>query len=211
VGPRPRLFLVKHAAPVQDRARPSREWVLGDEGRAGAARLGARLAGEQIARMFSSPEPKAAETAEIIAAALSVPVDAAVSVPVDAALAVPVAVPVDVEDGLREQERAGAPYMDGAAFRAAIRELFARPGERVFGEESADAAHARFGAAMDRAIARADASSIAVVSHGTVMALFIARRNGLDPFALWQSLGLPSCAVLSLPELRLLDVIHPPA
>jgi broad specificity phosphatase PhoE len=82
----------------------------------------------------------------------------------------------------------------------------------VFGQESADEAHARYVSALGGVIeGAAEAGSIAVVSHGTVMALFIARQNRIDPFPLWQSLGLPSAAVLSLPDLRLLEVVQTPA
>jgi hypothetical protein len=38
--------------------------------------------------------------------------------------------------------------------------------------------------------------------------LFIARAAGLDPVPFWKSLGLPAFAVLSLPDLRLLEVIE---
>lgn len=116
---------------------------------------------------------------------------------------------VEVADGLHEQERDAAPFFARAAdFEAAVADLFARPGERVLGSESADEAHARFAAALGGVIERGGDAPLAVVSHGTVMALFIARQNRLDPFPLWQSLGLPSCAVLSLPDLRLLEVVR---
>ncbi len=188
-----RLHLIKHSMPVKQPARPSREWVLGDEGRALAARLGERLAGEGIVRFAASAEPKARATAEIMAAALGVP--------------------CEVVEGLHEQEREGAPFFATPAdFDAIMRDFFARPAERVFGQETADEAHARYAAALERTIARAgdDDGSLAVVSHGTVMTLFIARHDRIDPFPLWQSLGLPSSAVLSLPDLRLLDVIQTP-
>jgi broad specificity phosphatase PhoE len=187
-----RLHLVKHAMPVKVAARPSREWVLADEGRALAARLAGRLAGAGIDRFVSSTEPKARETAEIMAGALGVPCEAA--------------------DGLHEQEREGMPFFATPAdLDAAMRDFFARPAERVFGQESADEASARYSLALERVVGGADGDgALAVVSHGTVMTLFIARHNRVDPFELWRSLGLPSSAVLSLPDLRLLEIIQTP-
>jgi broad specificity phosphatase PhoE len=203
-----RLFLIKHAMPVKEPARSSREWVLGPEGRAGAERLAGRLAGQGIAAVVGSVEPKARETAEVMAAALGVP--------------------ASVADGLHEQEREGMPFFtDPADLEALMREFFARPGERVFGQESADQAHARYARALGAVIEAAShgasrspgsspsgptgpigsTGSIAVVSHGTVMTLFIARQNRIDPVPLWRSLGWPSAAVLSLPDLRLLEVV----
>ncbi len=187
-----RLYLIKHAMPVKQAERPSREWVLGEEGRAAAARLAGRLAGEGIVRFVCSREPKARETGAIMAGALGVPCEEA--------------------EGLHEQEREGAPFFaDPAEFDAAMRELFARPGERVFGRETGDEAAARYAAALERVIGGVDGDGgLAVVSHGTVMTLFIARHDRVDAFELWRSLGLPSSAVLSLPGLRLVEIIQTP-
>jgi broad specificity phosphatase PhoE len=188
-----RLHLVKHAMPVKVAARPSREWMLSDDGRAAAARLAGRLVPAGIERFVSSTEPKARETAAIMAGALGVVCAEA--------------------EGLHEQEREGAPFFaDPVDFEAAMREFFARPGERVFGQETADQAGARYEAALERVLAAGPDGdgALAVVSHGTVMTLFIARHNRVDPFELWRSLGLPSSAVLSLPDLRLIEVIHAP-
>ena len=40
------------------------------------------------------------------------------------------------------------------------------------------------------------------------MALFVARIAALDPVPFWKSLGLPSLAVLSLPDYQLLEVVE---
>lgn len=48
---------------------------------------------------------------------------------------------------------------------------------------------------------------LAIISHGTVMTLFIARDTGLAPLTFWKSLGLPAFVVLSLPELRVVEVV----
>jgi broad specificity phosphatase PhoE len=73
-----------------------------------------------------------------------------------------------------------------------MRELFARPDEVVIGEESADAARARFAAVVDAAERPA-----AVVTHGTVIALY---RAGSEPdggFAFWERLALPDVVEVS--------------
>lgn len=185
------LYLVKHSLPEKRPEVPSREWVLGEEGRTRSRRLGERLAGRGIARIVTSSEPKAHETGVLMAGALGGPV------------------PVEIADGLHEQERRHTPFFASEAeYDAAVAELFACPGERVFGEESADEAHARYAAALRRVIAAGEAP-LAVVSHGTVMSLFIARQGGLEVFPLWKSLGLPSCAILTLPDLKLVDVVEP--
>ena len=40
------------------------------------------------------------------------------------------------------------------------------------------------------------------------MTLLIARANRLDPIPFWKSLGLPAFAILSLPDLKLLEVVE---
>ena len=183
------LYLIKHSLPEKRPEVPSREWVLGEEGRARSRRLGERLAGRGISRIVTSSEPKAHETGVVMAGAMG-------------------DVPVEIAGGLHEQERRTARFFASEAeFDAAVAEMFARPGERVFGEESADEAHERYAAALERVIA--GGAPLAVVSHGTVMSLFIARQGGLEVFPLWKSLGLPSCAILSLPDLKLVDVVEP--
>ena len=41
-----------------------------------------------------------------------------------------------------------------------------------------------------------------VVSHGTVMTLFVAEATGVDPFAFWKKLEMPCAVTLSVPELH---------
>jgi broad specificity phosphatase PhoE len=50
--------------------------------------------------------------------------------------------------------------------------------------------------------------SVAVVTHGTVMTLFVTRAAGLEAFPFWKRLGLPAFVVLSWPGLGLLDVVE---
>jgi broad specificity phosphatase PhoE len=47
---------------------------------------------------------------------------------------------------------------------------------------------------------------LAVVAHGTVITLFVAQTNSIDPFKFWQRLGLPSYVVLLLPDLSIIRV-----
>lgn len=49
---------------------------------------------------------------------------------------------------------------------------------------------------------------LAIIAHGTVIALFVAQRATVDPFDLWRRLGLPSLIVLSLPNCELLEIVE---
>jgi hypothetical protein len=46
------------------------------------------------------------------------------------------------------------------------------------------------------------------VSHGTVITLFAAQHAGVAALPFWKRLGMPAIVIVSLPELRLLEVIE---
>ena len=70
------LILVRHAQPAIDEARPPPEWRLSEAGRAAAGALAERLAPYAPVAAGASPEPKALETGEIVAARFGLPVAA---------------------------------------------------------------------------------------------------------------------------------------
>lgn len=172
----PKLILVKHSLPAIEPAQPSADWQLSAEGLRRCERLAALLAPYLPAALICSREPKARATAT--------------------ALAERWGLAYAVADGLEEQHRRSAPFGSSAEFQQALRELFARPSELVYGEETADAAEARFAAALEDALAQHPGQNLVVVAHGTVIALYLGRRTDLDGFTLWERLGLPSFAVL---------------
>ena len=63
-----KLILIKHASPQVETAVPSHEWKLSPAGREKAAALAERLRPDAPGAIVSSVEPKAIETARIIAA-----------------------------------------------------------------------------------------------------------------------------------------------
>lgn len=160
------MLLVRHSAPELDPTVPSEEWRLSEEGRRRCTPLGERLAGYRPRALVSSTEPKARETAELIAPALGLD--------------------VEVSDGLRETARRTVGWLDPDEIDRGLRGLFARPGEVVYGEESAASALARFESAVEGL-----PEDSVIVTHGTVLSLFVAARTGRDPYELWRSLELP--------------------
>lgn len=184
-----RLVLVRHSLPEFVVGVPASKWPLSDEGRRRCHRLAARLATYDLAAVITSTEPKAAETGQIVADSLGLPLETA--------------------PGLHEHERGVVTSTgDQESFQAQVSHLFERPDELIFGTETADQADARFASAVAAVIDEYPHGNLAIVAHGTVMSLFISRATGLDPVPFWKSLGLPAFAVLSLPDLRLLEVIE---
>jgi broad specificity phosphatase PhoE len=176
-----RLVLVRHSVPEIRRDVPSREWRLSADGLARAKAFSRRLQPTGATSVFTSVEPKATETARALADEWSLPVE---EVP-----------------GLHEHERPEAQLLSRDAFEQKIRDLFARPGELVFGAETADQARCRFTISLVRLIARAPGDVVAV-THGTVMALFVAEVAGVEPFDFWKRQQMPFAVTLALPELK---------
>ncbi len=73
----PTLILAKHAMPQVQSDVPALRWHLGAEGVAGARRLGERLRTYAPSEIVSSREPKALETAAIVAEVLGLSHEAA--------------------------------------------------------------------------------------------------------------------------------------
>ena len=129
--------------------------------------------------IWSSREPKAVESAEIVAGAFGVP--------------------VQIADGLEEHHRDGTPfYPRRDDFEAAVERFFCKPDQLVLGTETAVQARDRMTAAIDDIIDAGQTDSI-VVTHGTVMTLYVASVAGVRPMDFWRRLGLPSYVVLGLP------------
>src|SRR5262245_63164571 len=105
-------------------------------------------------------------------------------------------VPFTTAEELHEHDRSNVGWSSTADFEAAVARFFAHPSVLVFGRETADQARQRFAAAVDAAVTAHPAGNLAVVAHGTVIALLAAAHAGMEPFPLWRRLGLPSFVVL---------------
>jgi broad specificity phosphatase PhoE len=172
----PAFVLVKHAQPVLEEARPPRDWRLSPEGEAQAERLAEELRRFLPFRLIASPEPKAAQTCGIVAERLGLA--------------------ATFDEGFRELDRPAQPILSPEDHAALNERLFVEFDRAVAGIESARSALDRFSVAVERALATS-AGSIVVITHGTVIALFVASTNpSIDAFELWNQLRCPSYVVL---------------
>lgn len=172
------LILVKHSLPEIKKSIPPREWRLSDEGRVRAQRLAEDFSPFHPEAIFSSIEPKAKETAAIIAGRHNLE--------------------LRVADDLHEHDRTGTAYLSKDQFQAALREFFEKPDTLVFGSETADEAHTRFSSAVHTIWRGYANKTIIIVSHGTVISLLVSRLVGISDLLLWSELGLPSYVVLDM-------------
>ena len=172
------LILVKHSIPEIEEARPANTWKLSKEGQLRAQRLAEQLESFEPEVILSSNEPKAKETAEIVAGRLQLD--------------------TQVDPDLHEHDRGNERYLAHDTFQASIREFFQKPDELVFGRETATQAHARFYRAMHSILNEHTNRTIIIVTHGTVISLFVSRLTGSSDLELWKKLGLPSFVAMDL-------------
>jgi broad specificity phosphatase PhoE len=179
-----KLILIKHAPPEVDPTISSEQWHLGEKGLGRCQPLAEKLRVYQPTVLVSSDEPKAVETAQEVGRILQLE--------------------CRTNPGLHEHDRSNVPHMRSGEFISMIELFFRRPGEDVLGRETADEAYERVAGAIDSIVKANAEQTPAVVTHGTVMALFLSRHNpDRTAFELWRQLGLPSFAVLSVPEYRI--------
>jgi broad specificity phosphatase PhoE len=178
--------LVRHSLPEIAPDVPAADWRLSQAGAERAALFARQVDPGSATTVFTSEEPKARETAQALAGVWGLDVEAVA--------------------GLREHARPAARLLARTDFEERVRRMFARPHDLVFGAETAEQARRRFTHALMRLIA-GSSRDVIVVSHGTVITLFVAEAAGVEPFAFWRSLQMPCAVTLAIPELTIVQVV----
>jgi broad specificity phosphatase PhoE len=162
------IHLVRHGRPVVDRSRPASEWELDPAAYddVWALRTSGRL--PERAAWFSSPEPKALATAELLTDG-----------------------EVGVVEGLREHVRSSTEWVDD--FADAVRRAFAVPDAvAVPGWEPLAACRDRVVAAVEGIVAAYGDSDVVLVGHATAWTVLAAALTGTAPdLERWRSLAMP--------------------
>jgi broad specificity phosphatase PhoE len=178
------LILVKHSLPDVLAHLPANHWKLSEEGRMRVQWLAEKIRPFEPEAIISSNEPKAKETAEILARLLGLE--------------------LEVAEDLHEHDRVDTPLLDPETFQTSVRNFFQQPDQLVFGRETANQAHTRFERAIHAILHNHPEKTVLIVSHGTVISLFVSRRTGTTDWQLWSELGLPSFVVLDREASRLI-------
>jgi broad specificity phosphatase PhoE len=170
--------------PEIDEARPANTWTLSSEGKLRAHRLAEQLEKYAPQVIVSSSEPKAKETAEILASRLQLDVQ---TVP-----------------DLHEHDRSNVSFLPHDTFQIYVRDFFQNPDELVFGSETANQAYVRFYRAVHAILNEHLNKTVVIVTHGTVISLFVSRLTGSSDLELWTTLGLPSFVAIDLQSSNLI-------
>lgn len=162
------LHLVRHGRPLVDRTRPAHTWELDpatyDD--VWALRESGRLPARAV--WFTSPEPKAIGTAQLLTDG-----------------------EVGVLDGLREHVRESAEWVED--FDDAVRRAFAVPDAvAVPGWEPLSTCRDRVVRTVEGVLAAHRDEEVVLVGHGTAWTLVAAALTGTEPDVdRWQALGMP--------------------
>jgi broad specificity phosphatase PhoE len=154
------VHFITHPQVVIDPDLPVPQWPLSAEGKRRMRLMLCQPWVSGIRAIFSSPERKAMDGAEILAGYL--------------------VLPVRVLEALAENDRSATGYLQLKEFEALADEFFARPAESVRGWERAVDAQRRIIEALDRVLAEAPAKGdIAIIAHGGVGALLLCHLMGV--------------------------------
>jgi broad specificity phosphatase PhoE len=154
-APGGRAFVVTHPEVAIDPAVPVPRWHLTERGIARLRRFAADPALAGLRAVWASTECKAIEAAGILAGRFGLP--------------------VGVHAGLGENDRSATGYLPREEFERTADAFFANPGQSVRGWERAVDAQARVVAAVDDILSTHAGGDLALVGHGGVSALLLAR------------------------------------
>ena len=182
------LILIKHSLPEIIENIPAREWILSDEGRIRAQKLAEKLNPYHPEVIISSVESKAQQTAAIIAERFLLKFVAM--------------------DGLHEHDRSNSPFYSKEIFLYLVQKLFDEQNILIFGNETGTEALGRFRESVETILESYKGRNVAIVSHGTVISLYVSWLTGMDGYRLWKEMDLPSFVVLDMQKKQLLETVN---
>lgn len=179
------VYLIRHPATQPDPAIPASSWWLSEAGRAQVHTLVNLPIWQGVSTVYTSTQPKASVVGELVNTVHCLPF-------------VPL---IALDEAHRDAQ------LDPEAFDAAQRAFFAHPAQPPRrGWETARSAGLRFIAAMDHLLSvHKPADSLAIVSHGTVLTLYIAHlREITASYGQWRKIDY--AAIMAVDRATLLPV-----
>jgi broad specificity phosphatase PhoE len=186
------LYLIRHPKTQPDPALPPPEWRLSPGGHAQVRALVAAPFWHQVAAMYTSQEPKTTLVGDAVQAAHGLAYT-------------PVA---ELGEARRNT------WIGFDSFKAVQHAFFSAPEVPAAPDwEPANTAQARFVAAIDGILAQhAPTDPVVVVTHGSVLALYVAHlRNETPHYEMWQQIGFAAIMAIDRATLRPLTAfLHAP-
>jgi len=174
------LYLIRHAR-SQMMGDEIERWPLSEQGRREAGVLARQNFWREVEFIFSSPEPKALQTAWPAARRWDIPLEAV--------------------DCLHELHR---PRLV-RDYDMVVARLFAEPETSIAGMDPAAQAAERITRCLKELVASHPEQTLAVVSHGLILTLFLARlENRCPTVAEWRAISFTGLAVMDTTTWRLI-------
>jgi 2,3-bisphosphoglycerate-dependent phosphoglycerate mutase len=171
-----KLYVIRHAA-TQQSASPAETWPLSAEGEAQAQALVGHPCWQEVTRIVSSPEEKALATVRPAAQAHGLA--------------------LETHHDLRELQRSPL-YLTNEGYQQTVQEVFAYPERSINQWESGSSVRSRMDGAISELCERYKHDTLAIVSHGLALSIWLAALRGeaQPSFEAWRSLGF--CRVLTV-------------
>jgi 2,3-bisphosphoglycerate-dependent phosphoglycerate mutase len=166
------LYLIRHAH-AQMVGSAAEHWPLSEKGRREAGTLARQDFWREVDTIFSSPEPKALQTARPAARRWDIP--------------------LKVTDCLQELRR---PRLI-PNYEKVIARLFTEPETSIANLESAGQVAERAAHCIEALVTTHPEQTLAVVSHGLILTIFLARLEGRWPTVdEWHAIPSPGVAIV---------------
>lgn len=184
-----RLILIRHAPTQPDATVAAHSWLLSDHAETCCVQLANELCAYSSQHVYSSHEQKAIQTAQYLAQALGVS--------------------YSVAPNLEETQRHSTHYYPNPdAFSAKVIAAMQAPEQLIFGDETFSHARARFSKQIDILASTHHNQTVAIVSHGRILAMFLAMYVSESPQHIWQQLGMPAYAILDWQHKRVEKIVY---
>lgn len=173
------LYIIRHSKVQIDPSTNPTNWTLSDEGIHEARQLALRENWDHLKILYHSPEPKAEQTASIIAEIIGAQ--------------------CKVHHGLRELEM-NAGFLQPAEFQTKVSDFLMGKADPDF--EDYEEAQQRIQGAVDFILNETNEST-GIVSHGRIITALFSHlfHRRITPVE-WKSIKLPDLSVIDIPEWR---------
>lgn len=173
------IIFIRHAPTMPDKNQHSTKWQLSEDSQRLCYQLAEQIKVHEIAKIYTSTESKAQLTGQFVAEKLG-------------------DVPLEIADNVQETIRhSKAFYNSQDDFRAAVQAAMQSPDELRFGDETFTDARNRFATQVEQLAKKHKDETIAIVTHGRVLSIYLGSVMKISPVEIWQKLKMPAYAVLS--------------
>lgn len=172
------IILIRHAPTEPVDSVAATDWQLTEEAQYLCEKLAIQLKQYDIQHIYTSTEHKAQQTGQYVADVFNLA--------------------YSTVDNLHETERKSKNfYQNEDEFKANVKAAMQSPDELLFGDETFTAACERFSKQVALLAKNHPAETIAIVSHGRVLSMYLGNVMSKEPEIIWEALGMPAYAVLA--------------